>query len=181
MKITPMDIKNQDFKKVMRGYDPVEVNTFLEMLSNEVERLIRDHKANNERIKEMEAQIKEYKQIEKSLQQALLQAQETASQARQQSQKEAEIVIKQAEAQANEIVHDARSSLSQLHNEIEQFKTVRETMVSRLKILLQSQLELIRSLEEENIDDTDYNQKVTVGEKTVDVEGLVDKMDKEQE
>ena len=40
MKITPIDISKQEFKKIMRGYDPVEVDTFLEMLGNEYENLI---------------------------------------------------------------------------------------------------------------------------------------------
>lgn len=174
-----MDIKNQDFKKVLRGYDPVEVTTFLDMLSNEVERLIRDFREKNERVIELETQLKDYTQIEKSLKQALLQAQETASQARDQSQKEAEIIVKQAETRAKEIVHEARSSLSQLQSEIEQYNTIRETMVSRLKILLNSQLELIQSLESEKKEDYRDNQKVVVGKKTVDVGELVEKMDQE--
>ena len=44
MKITPLEIKRQQFKKGMRGYDTVEVETFLEMLSNEVEQLLKENK-----------------------------------------------------------------------------------------------------------------------------------------
>jgi cell division initiation protein len=179
VKITPMDIKNQDFKRVMRGFDPVEVNTFLEMLSNEVEKLVREQKENRERVMELETQLKDYKLLEKSLQQALLQAQESASQSRDQSNKEAEIIIKQAETRAGEIVHDARTSLSRLRNEIEQLKTIRETMVSRLKILLNSQLELLQSLESEKDSEPEEPQKVTVGKKTVDVDDILEKMDQE--
>jgi len=175
-----MDIKNQDFKRVMRGFDPIEVNTFLEMLSNEVEKLVREQKENRERVKELEIQLKDYKQLEKSLQQALLQAQESVTHAREQSNKEAELIIKQAETRASEIVHDARSSLSRLRNEIEQLKTVRETMVSRLKILLNSQLELLQSLESEEIGDSEETRhNVTVGRKSVDVDDILDKMDQE--
>ncbi len=177
MKITPMDIKNQDFKRVMRGYDPIEVNTFLEMLSNEVEKLVRKQKDNRERVKELEEQLKHYKQLEKSLQQALLQAQESATKAREQSSREAEIIIKQAETRASEIVQDSRSSLSHIKNEIEQLRTIRETMISRLKILLNSQLELLQSLESEKDSDEDEEKTVTVGRKSVDVDDLLEKMD----
>ena len=34
MKLTPLDIKKQEFKKVMRGFDPVEVDTFMDMMAN---------------------------------------------------------------------------------------------------------------------------------------------------
>jgi len=175
-----MDIKNQDFKRVMRGYDPVEVNTFLEMLSNEVEQLVRNGKADRERVKEFDAQLKHYKQLEKSLQQALLQAQESAKQARDQSNREAEIIIKQAETRASEIVQDARSSLSRLKNEIEQLRTIRETMISRLKILLNSQLELLQSLEsEDEADESEDERRVTIGRKSIDVDDILEKMDQE--
>jgi cell division initiation protein len=179
VKITPLDIRNQEFKRIMRGYDPVEVNTYLEMLSNELESVIREQKSNRERILELETQLRDYKQIEKSLQQALLQAQESASRAREQSNQEAEIIIKQAEVRAGEIVHESRNSLSRLRNEIEQLNTTRETMVSRLKILLNSQIELLRSLESEHAAESEGSAKVTVGKKSVDIDDILEKMDKE--
>lgn len=174
-----MDIKNQEFKKVMRGYDPVEVNTFLEMLSNEMAKLVRDQKMDRERVRELEVQLRDYKQLEKSLQQALLQAQESAARAREQSNQQAEIIIKQAETRAHEIIHDARTTLSRLRNEIEQLKAIRETMVSRLKILLNSQLELLRSLEVEDEHETSMPEKITIGAKSVDIETILEKIDQE--
>lgn len=179
MKITAMDIRNQDFKRIMRGYDPVEVNTFLEMLSNEVETLVRNQKENRERIIDLETQLKEYKQIEKSLQQALLQAQESANRAREQSNQQAELIIKQAETKAAEIVQDARGSLSRLRNEIEQLKTVRETMISRLKLLLNSQIDLLHSLESEYDAEPTEPQKIAVGKKSIDVDDILQQMDRE--
>ncbi len=181
MKLTPMDIRNQDFKRVLRGYDPVEVNTFLEMLASEVEKLIRDQKENRGRAKELEEQLNNYKQLEKSLQQALLQAQESANQAREQSKREAGIIIKQAETSADEIVQDARSSLSRIKNEIEELRTIRETMISRLKILFNSQLELLHSLGAERDNDEDEEKTVTVGRKSVDVNDIIEKMDQDTE
>jgi cell division initiation protein len=174
-----MDIKNQDFKKVMRGYDPVEVNTFLEMLSNEVERLIGNFKESSERVKELETQLKDYRQVEKSLQQALLHAQESAVQAHQQAQKEGEIIIKEAKSRGEEIVMDARHTLLRVRNEIEEFKTIRETSITRLKLLLNSQLELIQSLESDKKDRSDDMQGVTVGQKSVNVDEVIDKIDQE--
>lgn len=177
MKITPMDIKNQEFKKVMRGFDPVEVNTFLEMLSNEVERLIGDFKESSERVKELETQLKDYRQVEKSLQQALLQAQEAAVQAQKQAEKEGEIIIKEAKTRANEIVQDARHTLLRVQNEIAQYKTIRETTISRLKLLLNSQLELIQSLESDKDESPDEKRAVTVGQKSINLDEVIEKID----
>ncbi len=172
-----MEIKNQDFKKVMRGYDPIEVNTFLEMLANELENHIKDQKDTREQIHELESQLKDFKQIEKSLQQALLQAQESATRAREQSKQEADILIRQAETQANEILRDSRSTLATLTNEIERLKTIRETMVSRFKILLNSQIDLLRSLEVEEEAERYEERKVMVGKKSVQVDDILQKLD----
>jgi cell division initiation protein len=172
-----MEIKNQEFKKVMRGYDPVEVNTFMEMLSNEIENNVKEQKDSRERVIELEAQLKEYKQIEKSLQQALLQAQESATRAREQSQQEADILIRQAETKAAEILRDARNTLAMLTTEVERLKTIRETMVSRFKILLNSQIDLLRSLEAESEADRYDERKVAVGKKSLKVDDILDKLD----
>ena len=53
MKLTPLDIKKQEFKKVLRGYDPVEVDSFLDMMSNEFADLLRQSK-------EMSGQLVEF-------------------------------------------------------------------------------------------------------------------------
>ena len=77
MKLTPLDIRKQEFKRVMRGYDPVEIDTFMEMTANEFEEVLKSQKDMRDRVIELEVQLKDYRTIEKTLQQTLLQAQET--------------------------------------------------------------------------------------------------------
>jgi len=60
LKLTPLDIKRQEFRKVMRGYDAMEVDAFLDMVADEYENL---HKSKNEgitKIKQLEERLKEY-------------------------------------------------------------------------------------------------------------------------
>ena len=65
MKLTPLDIRKQEFKKLMRGYDPVEVDTFLEMVAADLEEALKAQKESRDRIIELETQLKDYRQIEK--------------------------------------------------------------------------------------------------------------------
>ena len=81
MKLTPLDVRKQQFKKLMRGYDPVEVDTFLEMVAVDMEELLRLQRDARDRTVELETQLKDYRQIEKPLQQTLLQAQEVMAKA----------------------------------------------------------------------------------------------------
>jgi cell division initiation protein len=75
MKLTPLDIKKQEFKKVLRGYDSVEVDAFLDTLSAEFADLLKQAKEMRELAIENEVQLRDYKQKERDLQQVLMQAQ----------------------------------------------------------------------------------------------------------
>ena len=97
MKLTPLDIRKQEFKRVMRGYDPVEIDTFLEMVAAEFEELLKSQKDMRDRAIELEVQLKDYRQIEKTLQQTLLQAQETTGKTYEAARKEAELIVREAE------------------------------------------------------------------------------------
>jgi cell division initiation protein len=147
MKITPLEIKRQQFKKVMRGYDPVEVDTFLDMLSHELEEVLSKNKELKDKIIELETQLKDYKNMEKTLQQTLLQAQETSGKEIDNSRKEASLIVQEAELKASQIVDKARTDFSRMKEEIANLKARKETILSRLKVLLTSEVDLIKALE----------------------------------
>ncbi|MBI3578829.1 MAG: DivIVA domain-containing protein [Ignavibacteriales bacterium] len=156
MKITPLEIKRQQFKKVMRGYDPVEVDTFLDMLSNEMEEALTKNKELRDKLIEIETQLKDYKNMEKTLQQTLLQAQETSGKEIENSKKEADLIVQEAELKASQIVDKARMDFSRMKEEISNLKSRKESILSRLKVLLSSEVDLIRALE---IDDDDSSRQ----------------------
>jgi cell division initiation protein len=147
MKITPLEIKRQQFKKTMRGYDTIEVETFLEMVSNELEDLIHENRGQKDKIIELETQLSDYKNIERSLQQTFIQAQETSGKSIENSKREAEIIVKEAEVKASQIVEKARLDFAHVKEEISQLKARKESVLSKLKVLLSSELNLIRALD----------------------------------
>ncbi|MEX0601924.1 MAG: DivIVA domain-containing protein, partial [Bacteroidota bacterium] len=146
MKITPLEIKRQQFKKVMRGYDPVEVDTFLDMVSNELEDLLRRNKEMSDRLIELETQLRDYKNMEKMLQQTLMQAQEASGRSIENSRKESELIVHEAQLKASQIVEKGRIDFARAKEEISALKARKESILSRLKVLLSSEIELIRAL-----------------------------------
>jgi cell division initiation protein len=147
MKLSPLDIRKQQFKKVMRGYDPVEVETFMEMMTNEFENLLKEQNELKTKLIGCETQLKDYKQIERTLQQTLLQAQETTGKTYEAARRDAETIIKEAEMRAAGIVGDANSELAKLNNEIAQLRSRKDSLIGRLRVLLSSELDLIKALE----------------------------------
>jgi cell division initiation protein len=147
MKLTPLDIKKQEFRKVMRGYDPVEVDTFMDMLSNELTDVLREQKDTRDRIIELETQLRDYRQIEKTLQQTLLQAQEATGRTYEAARREAEVTIREAENRASRIVEEAHGEQARLRREIDLLKGKKESLIGRLRVLLSSELDLLNTLD----------------------------------
>jgi cell division initiation protein len=147
MKLTPLDIRKQEFKRVMRGYDPVEVDTFMDMMANEFEELLRSSKEMRDRAIELEVQLRDYRHIEKTLQQTLLQAQETTGKTYESARKEAELIARQAEQTASKIVDRAHADLARVKAEIFDLNTRRESLIAQLRVILSAELDLLKSLE----------------------------------
>lgn len=147
MKITPNEIRKQKFKTRFQGYDPAEVNSFLNVVSNELEDAVKQNKSMMEKIITLEADLKNYRNIEKLLHETLMQAQETSSKAIENARKEAQLHLQETEIKASNILDKARNDLTSLKEQIIILKAKKDSIVSRLKTLLQSELELIKALE----------------------------------
>lgn len=156
MKLTPLDIKKQEFKNTFRGYDPMEVETFLEMVADEYEELATERNKFKEEILTLQTQLKDYQQVEQTLKQTLMNAQESVNRARVNTEKEANLILHEAELKAEKLLEKARRDLETMKNELVIVRAQKESFAKRLKHLLESQIELIKVLE---IDDSELGTK----------------------
>ncbi|MBN2410252.1 DivIVA domain-containing protein [candidate division KSB1 bacterium] len=147
MKLTPLDIRKQEFKKSMRGFDPDEVEAFLGMVADELELLIREKNQLNDELIKLRTQLKDYQRVEQTLRDTLVKAQNTVEDTRANSRREAEIIIHEAELNAENIIKEAKEELLRLRNEIGIVKAQKDSFAKRLKHLLESQIELLEVLE----------------------------------
>jgi cell division initiation protein len=176
MKITPLEIKRQQFKKVMRGYDPVEVDTFLDMLSHELEEVLTKNKELKDKIIELETQLKDYKNMEKTLQQTLQQAQETSGKEIENSRREAMIIVQEAELKASQIVDKARMDFGRVKEEIAILKARKESILSRLKVLLTSEVDLIKALEVDDDEGSRQDASKGTGKEHIEIDEILKKL-----
>ena len=96
MALTPIDIQNKEFRKGVRGYNTEEVNKFLESISKEYEGVYAEIFELRDKVQRLEAELKQYKQLESTLQQTMVLAQQTADDVKQAARHEAELVLKEA-------------------------------------------------------------------------------------
>jgi|GEM_PF-1158711 len=142
LKFTPRDIQNQEFRRVIRGYDPVEVQAFLEMISDEFELLLRLKNELEDIVLKCKTEIKNYKKLEETRG-----AKGGSSESREFTKREAESMLREAELKIKQKTEEARRELQRLNDEITFLKTKKESYVRRLKQLLSSQVEMVKVLE----------------------------------
>ncbi len=150
MKLTPLDVRKQEFRKIMRGYDPDEVEAFLVMLADELELHIREKNQLNDELIKLRTQLKDYQRVESTLRDTLVKAQNNMEDSRANSRREAEIILHEAELQADNIVKEAREELMSIRHEISLLKAQKDAIAKRLRHMLESQLEMLEVMEIED-------------------------------
>ena len=143
--ITPMDIRNKEFKKGFKGYREDEVDEFLDKVIADYEKIYRENGELKDRISIDNERIESYNSMEKSLQNTLLIAQTTAEDIVANTRKKSEMIIKEAEDQARRIIEDANSSVIKVNKDYEELKKEVQVFKTRFKTLLQSELEALNA------------------------------------
>ena len=155
MKLTPLDIKKQEFKKSMRGYDAIEVDAFLEMVADEFESLNQEKNNLSDEVLKLKTQLQDYQEVEKTLKETLMHAQESINESREVSKREANMTVREAEVQAEKILEHTKLKLAEMKNELVLIKAQKDSFARRLRHLLESQIELIGVLE---LDDLGFDK-----------------------
>ncbi len=143
MRITPLDIQQKQFPAKFRGFDEEEVDSFLEIVREEMEELLRDNAALREESKRLEKQLKEYKSIESALRDTLMTTQQIVEEYKGTAKKDAELIIKEAELRSEEIVREAQGKVVKIHEDITDLKGVRMHFKEEVRRLIESHLTML--------------------------------------
>jgi len=155
--ISPLDIRKHEFRKSFRGYDPDEVLAFLDMISIEMENLVRENASLKEKVANLESQLRKYHDIEGTLRETLLSAQRAREETINTAKKHAEVIIREAEVKAASIIEEGRRGLSRIRNRLVELRVQKENYLARIKALINAQKEMLDNLdfpEEEILDAT---------------------------
>ncbi|MBU5636190.1 DivIVA domain-containing protein [Geomonas sp. Red69] len=144
MKITPMDIQQQQFKgKMLGGLDPEDVDAFLQMVAGEMEELMRENNDLKERLNRNATAMAEMEAREVQLRETMLAAQRITEEMKANAQKEAHLMISEAELKGERIIADAENKLVQLNNQIQDLKRDKLQFESGFKNLLDTYYKLL--------------------------------------
>lgn len=165
MKLTPMDINNKEFKKGIRGYNPEEVDEFLDEIVDNYEEMYKENANLKEKIQILNEKVEHYSQIESTIQNTLLLAQNAAEQAKNSAKKEAELMVKNANETAQKIMDKAHNDVVGINDEYERVKQEFIKFRAKYRNFMNTQLETFDDLEKDFI--KNYNVSEPVDEDEV--------------
>lgn len=137
--LTPLDVrkKRDDFKRALRGYDPTQVDAFLEVVSDRLEQLAREHGTLTDQVAHMQKQLDTYQERERALNEALLAAQELREEARSQSERDAAVRLREAETHAEAILLDADQAIRHSGRRLDDLRARRRQFLKSLRSVME--------------------------------------------
>jgi len=143
MRITPIDIQQQQFKTRPLGYEKPGVDHFLELLAEEIEQLHRQNQELREELARTRTSLEEMRAREVTLKETLLTTQKMTDDLKANARKEAEIITAEAEMQGERILRAAEDRRIQLISEIQELKRQKVSFESTLRAVVESHLRLL--------------------------------------
>ncbi len=143
MNISPLDIKQKQFKLEFRGFDKNEVDSFLEEVTTEMENLVRENEMLKEEKATLEALVADYRQSEKSLRDTLMAANKMAEDMKTASERDSQMRLKEAEMEAEKIVMGARKELEKVEGEIAELNRIKERFNMKIRGVIEDHLKML--------------------------------------
>ncbi len=178
MKFSPYTIKSQEFNKSLRGYDPDEVKIFLDRLSEWFGVVQTENEELKKNLAEAEKKILEFNRIEKNLQKALINAQESANSAKEEARKHTAIIVEEATLKSSEIIQKAKNKELEIRKEISELESEKTLLLSKLAAVVKTQARLLGMDEElETLNFTRTQEsKIEKKKSNIDPEKIVEKL-----
>jgi len=147
--LTPLDIHNKEFKRSFRGYNEDEVDEFLDRVVKDYEQLYRENIDLKETIDRLNSKLEHFQHMENTLHNTLVIAQETAEEVKLNAKKETELMLKEAEVRSQKLVEEAMAKVRRMTAEYEELQKQAQIYRTRMRTLVQAQLEMLKSSEED--------------------------------
>ena len=145
MKLSALEIKQQTFAKSMRGYDVAEVQSFLNVVSNEWEHLSNKCKDQEREIQRLSEKLMHYQKVEEALHETLQTAKHSAEQRIDSSKQEAQNRIAKANIEAERIIQDAQHERQSIRRSIQRLLERRYEIVRGMQSYLDMASESLES------------------------------------
>lgn len=141
--LTPLEVRKKkgDFKRAMRGYDPGMVDDFLEIVADRLEELVRANLGHEDRVRQLEQQLRDYKERERALTDALVSAQELREEMREQALRDADAARREAQEEAERIRTNVTQEIEREEQMLRRLRARQAQLAQSYRALLEREME----------------------------------------
>lgn len=150
--LTPLDVRNKkgDFRKGLRGYEPAEVDGFLDLVAERLEELVRENSSLRERSAQLTESLTAFRRRESAMNEALVSAQQLREEIRTQAQREADLLVRESKTEGQRLIDQARAEVERQRSLAEKLQSQRDRFLRTYRNFLEGQMEEL-SREEERV------------------------------
>jgi len=134
MRLSPVDIRQQHFTiKTFRGFDPQEVDAFLDDVADDYEGVLRENATLREQLSNHEERARGLSDTERALKDTLVTTQRLAEEMKESARRDAQLLLREAGLNAEKLMEEARAEEAKLRVEIQSLKRLRRQLIEELR------------------------------------------------
>ena len=145
--LTPLDVRRQEFRRSLRGYEPLGVEDFRMRVADELERVLREKSVLEERVAALTEQLRVFRERETAMNEALVAAQQLREETRSAAEREAQVILREAEAEGRRQLDAAQRGEQDAHERLAEVQRQFAGYLAGFRALIERQLAELRALE----------------------------------
>src|SRR3954453_12070411 len=138
MNVSPLDLRQQRFRKSFRGFDKVEVASFLVAVADDYEQALRETDRLRQDLTKMEMALNEHREVEKNLKATLMTAQKLADDIKLQAEQEAKRILREAEGRFDLLLEKTQARLEDIQRGIDGLRLKRKDVETTIESTIQT-------------------------------------------
>jgi cell division initiation protein len=148
MKITPLDILRKEFPVKARGLDGEAVGSFLSLVREEMEELLRENARLREEGARREEELKSYREMEDDLRKTVISTHQMAEEHKNSTVKESESLMREAESRRDRILKEAREKAILIHEDIADLRGIKRHLQQEMRLIAEGHLKMLKSYDQ---------------------------------
>ncbi len=136
------------FSTSINGYSKKEVNDFVIEVTKEYEQMLNKLKSSCDAAESLRKELKHYKDMEASLNRAILVAEESTSNIKKMAYDESKVIIEDAKRNATKVINNALQKAERIESDAETLRRKVAVYKRRFRILIEDQLEELEKFDD---------------------------------
>jgi cell division initiation protein len=162
MKITSLDIQQQRFTTRFRGFDPREVDLFMEQVAHTFEQMQRESEKAQEERRRLQRENQGFHKREETFRRAMVQSQKVVEQMKANAEKQAELIIAEAKIKAEKIISRSQAQMDRLQQDIAELKRQRVQIEVEIAAVIANHSQLLEISRDSMQQDDEADDKIMV-------------------